>query len=143
YEAALRIDPGFQSAADGRRSMRAEIARFGGKALGPMSAPDAHPSFDCATTRLAVEKAICADPQLGRLDHQIAETYTRLVNAAGGRSADALRRAQRDFIAERNAAFGKPGYDLRLSLQKRLDTLQAAVRYRKSRLAPCKALANP
>jgi tetratricopeptide (TPR) repeat protein len=128
YEAALRIDPGFESAANGARDMRAEIARFGGKALGPMSAPDPHPSFDCATTRLQVEKAICADPQLGRLDHEISDAYARLINNAGGRSADALRRAQRDFIAARNAGFGQPGYDLRLALQKRLDTLQAAVR---------------
>jgi uncharacterized protein len=108
--------------------MLAEIAKFGGKALGPLSSPDPHPSFDCATTRLAVEKAICADPQLGSLDHQIADVYARLINASTGRSADALRRAQRDFIAERNAGFGRPGYDLRLALQKRLDALQAAVR---------------
>jgi tetratricopeptide (TPR) repeat protein len=128
YEAALRIDPGSQSAADGRRSMRAEIARFGGKALAPMTAPEQHPAFDCATTRLSVEKAICADSQLGVLDHQISDTYARLLSVSGSRSADALRRAQRDFIAERNAGFGKPGYDLRLALQKRLDTLQAAVR---------------
>jgi tetratricopeptide (TPR) repeat protein len=128
YEAALRIDPGFQSAADGRRSMRAEIAKFGGKALAPMSAPEQHPAFDCATTRLAVEKAICADPQLGVLDHQISDTYARLLSSSGNRSVEALRRSQRDFIAERNAGFGKPGYDLRLALQKRLDTLQAAVR---------------
>jgi tetratricopeptide (TPR) repeat protein len=128
YETALRLDPGNQSAADGRRSMRAEIARFGGKTLGAMSAPDPHPSFDCATTRLAVEQAICADPQLGTLDREIADTYARLINAAPSRSIEALRRAQRDFIAQRNAGFGRPDYDLRLALQKRLDTLQAAVR---------------
>jgi hypothetical protein len=35
---------------------------------------------------------------------------------------------QRDFLAERNAGFGKAGYDIRLALQRRLDTLQDAVR---------------
>ena len=71
-----------------------------------------------------MEQAICADPQLGALDRQIAETNTKLLNNTGGRTADALRRAQRDFVMARNAGYGKPGYDLRLALQKRLDTLQ-------------------
>jgi len=39
-----------------------------------------------------------------------------------------LRRAQRNFDAERNAGYGKPGYDLRLALQRRLDMPQDAVR---------------
>jgi tetratricopeptide (TPR) repeat protein len=128
YEAALRLDPGNENAIDGRRAMKAEIARFGAEAPRPLHAPEAHPSFDCTTARLAVEKAICADPQLGALDHQIADSYSRLVGNASGRSADILRRAQRDFVAARNAGFGKPGYDLHMALQQRLDTLQASVR---------------
>jgi len=39
-----------------------------------------------------------------------------------------LRREQRDFIAARNARFGKPGYDLHLALQQRLGALEDAVR---------------
>ena len=31
------------------------------------------PSFECATAKREVEKVICADPQLGMLDRQIAE----------------------------------------------------------------------
>src|SRR5262249_25892371 len=87
YEVALRLDPGNQNAADGRRIMKAEIARFGAEAPRPLNAPDTHPSFDCETARLAVEQAICADPQLGALDHQIADAYARLTKAAGGHSA--------------------------------------------------------
>jgi len=128
YEAALQLDPGNENAINGRRLMKAEIARLGGEAPRPLHAPVAHPSFDCETTTLAVEQAICADPQLGALDHQIADVYSRLVSNANGRSADALRRAQRNFIAGRNARFGKPGYDLRLALQQRLDALQSAAR---------------
>jgi tetratricopeptide (TPR) repeat protein len=128
YEAALRLDPGNENAANGRRIMIAEIRRFGGEAPRPLNAPDTHPSFNCDTARLAVEKAICADPQFGALDRQIAETYTRLINDANRRSLEALRRAQHNFLAERNAGFGKAGYDLRLALQRRLDTLQDAVR---------------
>jgi uncharacterized protein len=128
YEATLRLDPGNENAADGRRTMKAEIARFGKETPRPLTAPDTHPSFDCETARLAVEQTICADPQLGALDRQIADTYTRLVNNSGGRSADAMRRAQRNFVAARNAGFGKPGYDLRVALQQRLDALQSAAR---------------
>ena len=50
------------------------------------------------------------------------------MNNSPSHTADALRRAQRDFIAGRNAGYGKPGYDLRVALQKRLDTLQTAAR---------------
>jgi uncharacterized protein len=75
-----------------------------------------------------VEQAICADSQLGALDHQIADSYSRLIGTASGRSADSLRRAQRDFIATRNARFGKPGYDLQMALQQRLDALQSPAR---------------
>jgi tetratricopeptide (TPR) repeat protein len=128
YEAALRLDPGNENAINGRRIMISEIKRFGAEAPRPLNATDPHPSFDCEMARLAVEKAICADPKLGSLDRQIAETYARLINAQGGRSVDALRRAQRSFVAERNAGFGRPGYDLRMALQRRLDTLQDAVR---------------
>ena len=128
YEAALRLDPGNENAANGRRTMKAEIAKFGSEAQRPLTAPDPHPSFDCGSARLAVEKAICADPQLGMLDREIADTYARLINTKDSRSAGALRRAQRNFIADRNARFGKPGYDLHLALQHRLGALEDAVR---------------
>jgi tetratricopeptide (TPR) repeat protein len=128
YDAALKLDPGNENAIDGRRAMKAEIARLGGETPQPMHAPEAHPSFDCETATLAVEHAICADPQLGALDHQIADIYTRLVDHANGRSAEILRRAQRNFIAGRNAGFGRPDYDLRRVLQQRLDALQSAAR---------------
>ena len=128
YEAALRLDPGNENAAGGRRTMKEEIARFGSEATHPLTALDTHPSFDCGSARLAVEKAICADPQLGMLDREIADTYAGLMKVRDSRSADAIRRAQRSFIAERNARFGKPGYDLHLALQQRLGVLEDAVR---------------
>ena len=128
YEAVLRLDPGNEDAASGRRSMMSEIARFGGGAPHPLNAPNLDPSFDCDTAGLAVEKAICADPKLGALDHQIANAYASLMKAQGARSGDALRRAQRNFIAARNAGFGQPAYDLRLAMQRRLEALQAEAR---------------
>src|SRR5262249_32407747 len=128
YEAALRLDPGNENAANGRRIMKAEIAKFGSAAQRPLHAPEDHPSFDCGLARLPVEKAICADPQLGALDHQIADTYTRLINSKDSRAADALRREQRHFVAARNAGFGQRGYDLRVALQQRIEALPLAGR---------------
>ncbi|MCP3370473.1 tetratricopeptide repeat protein [Bradyrhizobium cajani] len=128
FETVLRLDPGNRSAADGRRSMIAEIAKFGATTSGPMharSADDSGPSFDCATARREVEKVICADPQLGVLDRQIAETYERVLKSANKRSAGDLRRTQRDFLATRNASFGRPGYDLKKVMQERLQRLNA------------------
>ena len=128
YEAAVRLDPGNENAIEGRRAMKAQIARFGAATPQPLHAAEAHPSFDCEAASLAVERAICADPRLGALDHQIADAYSRLIGNASGRSADILRRAQRDFVATRNARFGKPGYDLHAALQQRLDALQSRAR---------------
>ena len=68
---------------------------------------------------------ICADPQLGALDRQIAETYERVLQSASKRAGNDLRRTQRDFLATRNASFGRPGYDLRKLMQERLQRLSA------------------
>jgi tetratricopeptide (TPR) repeat protein len=129
YETALRLDPGNENAADGRRTMIAEIAKFGAEPSRPLHAPSedsSGPSFECATAKREVEKMICADPQLMVLDRQIADTYVRLLKTAGSRAAGELRRTQRDFLATRNSAFGRPGYDLKKAMQERLQRLNAA-----------------
>ena len=46
-------------------------------------------------------------------------------NAAGR----ALQREQDDFIARRNAAFGRPDYDLQKAMKERLDRLLAMQRH--------------
>jgi uncharacterized protein len=126
YEAALRLDPGNENAANGRRAMIAEIAKFGDEPSRPLQANSGNgPSFDCDTARREVEKMICADPQLGMLDRQIAETYARVLKSARGQSASDLRKTQRDFLATRNTAFGRPGYDLKKAMQERLQRLSA------------------
>ena len=126
YEAALKLDPGNDNAANGRRTMIAEIAKFGDEPQRPLAANSGNgPSFECATARREVEKVICADPQLGVLDRQIAETYERVLKSASKRSANDLRKTQRDFLSTRNASFGRPGYDLRKIMQERLQKLNA------------------
>ncbi|QIO36649.1 tetratricopeptide repeat protein [Bradyrhizobium sp. 1(2017)] len=126
YEMALKLDPGNENAANGRRSMIAEIAKFGAEPPRALNAEAGNgPSFDCATAKREVEKVICADPQLGVLDRQIAETYERVLRISKGRSAGDLRKTQRAFLTTRNAGFGRPGYDLKKIMQDRLQRLNA------------------
>ena len=95
-----------------------------------MSLLATHPAaaINCQAAATRQEKAICADPQLGALDREIADTYAKLMNNSSRRSAYTLRQSQRDFIAGRNAGFGQPGYDLRQAMERRLDALQTAAR---------------
>lgn len=126
YEVALKLDPGNDNAAAGRRNMLAEIARFGAEPQRPLAANSGNgPSFDCASARREVEKVICADPELGMLDRQIADSYGRVLKAASKRAANDLRRSQRDFLTARDASFGRPGYDLKKVMQDRLQRLNA------------------
>jgi uncharacterized protein len=71
-----------------------------------------------------VEKAICADQSLAKLDRDINEVFLRVIaESPNRRAALALTGEQRDFIAKRNASFGKRGYDLRPAMEARLKAL--------------------
>jgi uncharacterized protein len=78
-----------------------------------------------------VEKVICADAGLAQLDRNINEAFLRVIastEADSHRAALALTQEQRDFVAKRNASFGRRGYDLRQAMQGRLDQLSTIVR---------------
>lgn len=126
YETALRLDPGNTNAADGRRTMMAEIAKFGAEPPQPLAVNSGNgPSFDCTSAKREVEKVICADPQLGMLDRQLAEAYERALKSMSRRSAADLRKSQHDFLATRDASFRRRGYDLKKVMQDRLQRLNA------------------
>lgn len=74
----------------------------------------AGPSFDCASAKQPVEKAICADPALAAADVELARAYRQaLQRLAGDPSAvEALKKSQRTFVATRDVAFGDPNYSL-------------------------------
>lgn len=75
------------------------------------------PSFDCSKTGSAIEKAVCADVPLARLDRQVAEAYAAALRAADAGGRERLRRAQREWLAEQSARCGrKPGRGLKLCL---------------------------
>jgi tetratricopeptide (TPR) repeat protein len=123
FGAALRLNPNHALAKANYKSLALELER-----LGALLAVNNRPGFNCATAKRAVEKAICANPELASLDRQINAVNSRVVSdAARGnpRAGRALQREQDDFIARRNAAFGQPDYDLQKMMRERLDHLLA------------------
>jgi uncharacterized protein len=84
------------------------------------------PSFNCATARKPVEKAICADPELANLDREINAANTgvvRSVTTDNPRAGRALQQEQDEFLVRRDASFGKSGYDLQKAMRERLQQL--------------------
>jgi len=125
FAAALRLNPDHASARSNYHALAVELER-----LGAQMAVVGRPSFSCATARRAVEKAICADPELADLDREIHISHLRVVREAGSpAAARALHREQDTFIARRNAAFGRPGYDLKKAMQDRLQRLNGVDGY--------------
>ena len=123
YAEAVRLDPSDAKAADNYKEVAIEIERLGG-----LKDENALPSFNCAVARRPVEKAICADPELARLDRNMSDAFLKAIAAAENDSHRAtlnLTRQQRQFIEKRNASYGRPGYDLRQAMAERVDQLSA------------------
>lgn len=125
FGAAIKLDPDHQIARGNYRKLAQELER-----LGALMAVAGRPSFNCTMARRPVEKAICANPELANLDRQINAVNIRVMREAqSGRERQALRREQDDFMARRNAEFGKPGYDLLKVMRERLQRLLGADGY--------------
>lgn len=126
FGAALKLNPDHPAAKANHRSLAQELER-----VGALKAVEGKPSFNCATARRAVEKAICANPTLADLDREIYGSYVRAVQEAASRPrlVRDLRREQDEFIARRNARFGKPGYDLQKAMRERLQQINGVDGY--------------
>ena len=125
FGAAIKLKPDHQLARGNYRKLARELER-----LGALMAVAGKPSFNCAAARRPAEKAICANPELANLDRQIHAVNIRVVREAqSARERQALQREQDDFIARRNADFGKPGYDLLKVMRDRLQHLLGADGY--------------
>lgn len=125
FGAALKLNPDHPAARANHRSLAQELER-----AGVLKAVAGKPSFNCATARLQVEKAICASPLLADLDREIHGSYVRAVQQArDARDARTARREQEQFIASRNAQFGKPGYDLQKAMRERLQRINGVDGY--------------
>jgi hypothetical protein len=66
YAEAVRLDPSDKTAASKHDEIALEIER-----LGSLNYQKNLPSFNCATAKRPMEKAICADPGLAQLDRNI------------------------------------------------------------------------
>jgi tetratricopeptide (TPR) repeat protein len=123
FAAALRLNPNQPIAKANYKSLALELER-----LGALLAVNNRPSFNCATAKAAVAKAVCANPELANLDRQINAVNSRVVSDASRRdprAGRALQREQDDFLARRNAGFGRSDYDLQQAMRERLDHLLA------------------
>ncbi|MFC0242156.1 tetratricopeptide repeat protein [Rhodopseudomonas telluris] len=120
FSAALKLQPDHAAARANHKSLAMELER-----LGAQKAVDGKPSFDCRRARRAVEKAICADRDLANLDREINARFVRIAQDAKltPKELQSLKRAQDGFLARRNSAFGRPGYDLRAEMKARLQQL--------------------
>ena len=127
FGAALKLNPDHAAAKANYKSLALELER-----LGALMAVNDKPSFNCATARRAVEKAICANPELANLDREINAVNSRVVqrghrdNPRAGRACSASRM---NSLPRRNAGFGRPGYDLQKAMRERLDHLLAIERH--------------
>ena len=119
FGAAIKLNPDQQAARTNYKALAQELER-----LGALMAVAGKPSFNCKTARRAVEKAICANPELADLDREIHAMNIRVIGEARNPAeARELRREQNAFIARRDAGFGRPGYDLRKAMKERLQKL--------------------
>lgn len=125
FGAALRLNPDHPAAKANHKSLAQELER-----VGALKAVEGKPSFNCTTARRPVEKAICANPALADLDREIYGSYVRAVQEAPSpRLARDQRRQQDEFIARRNAQFGKPGYDLQKAMRERVQRINGVDGY--------------
>ena len=126
FGAAIKLNPDHLAAKASYKSLAQELER-----LGVQIAVAGKPSFICATARRAVEKAICANPELANLDREIHDMNIQVIkdNMSKARSVRELQRAQEAFIARRNAEYGRPGYDLRKAMKARLREIVGADGY--------------
>jgi tetratricopeptide (TPR) repeat protein len=119
FGAALKLNPDHPAAKANYKSLALELER-----IGAQMALAGKPSFNCVTARRPVEKAICANAELADLDRGIFAANAKLVREAKSpQDAQALQRDQDEFVASRNASFGKAAYDLKKAMQDRLSRL--------------------
>jgi tetratricopeptide (TPR) repeat protein len=125
FGAALRIDPNHEKARANHKAMARELERIGAR-----MAVAGKPSFNCARAARAVEKAICANRELADLDREIYAANARVIREARSTGeARALQREQDEFVARRNAGYGRAGYDLKKAMQERLQRLNGVDGY--------------
>jgi tetratricopeptide (TPR) repeat protein len=119
FAAAVKLNPDHTIARANLRSLAQEVER-----QGILKAVAGKPSFDCATGRSRVQKAICADPELANLDREVQGSYVRAAaEKMPAQQARKLRREHDEYISRRNREFGRPSYDLKQAMRNRLQQI--------------------
>ena len=105
FGAALRIDPNHEKAKN-HKAMARELER-----IGAQMAVRRQAQLQLRRARARpVEKAICGNRELADLDREVFAANARVLREVRNvGEAKALQREQDDFIARRNAGFGRPG----------------------------------
>ena len=125
FAAAIKLNPDHALARANHRALAQEVER-----LGALKAVAGKPSFNCATARRKVEKAICANPELADLDRQVQGSYVRAAaEKMTPQRARQLAREQEEYISRRNAEYGRPGYDLKKAMLDRLQRINGIEGY--------------
>ena len=119
FAAAIKLNPEHVAARANHRALAQEAER-----LGVLKAVAGKPSFNCATARRRVEKAICANPELADLDREVQGAYVRAAaEKMTSQQARTLRREQQEYLSRRNAQYGRHGYDLKNAMRARLQKI--------------------
>ncbi len=119
FAAAIKLNPNHVAARANHRLSAQEAER-----QGALKAIAGKPSFNCATARRKVEKAICANPELADLDREVQGSYVRAAaEKMTPKQARTLRQEQQEYISRRNAEYGRPGYDLKKAMRERLQKI--------------------
>ena len=74
FAAAIKLNPDHPTAKASYKSLAQELERAGAQ-----MAVAGKPSFNCATSKRQVEKAICANPELADLDREINATFLKVI----------------------------------------------------------------
>jgi tetratricopeptide (TPR) repeat protein len=119
FAAAIKLNPEHAVARANHRALAQEAER-----QGVLKAVAGKPSFNCATARRKVEKAICANPELADLDREVQGSYQRAAaEKMTPQQARTLRREQEEYLARRNREYGRPSYDLKKAMRDRLQQI--------------------
>ena len=99
--------------------------------FGLLALPVQAAGFDCAKAGTKVEKLICGDAGLSKLDEELNAAYKTALQ--GGKQADTIKQAQKQWMKVRNgcadAACVKRAYEERLPLLKTFNVEKANSRF--------------
>jgi uncharacterized protein len=87
-----------------------------------------NPSFDCAKASNAVERTICARPDLAKADRTLAAVYAGLAGTLSGPAKNHLAKDQTQWVVARNKACVGTVHEIEICLKRRYEQRTANLR---------------